>query len=124
MYSEDNNVVYVDGMIENLNFLQGNGKRFRKKYGHPLWSKKNRKYHKFGHGGMDWFVMRACIETVKHNAYPPIDVYDTATYMAITALSEKSLEQNSSTVEFPDFTNGKWQKKDISKILPKFLLDY
>ena len=124
MYTEDNNVVYMDGMIEYLKLLRGNGKRFLKTHGHPLWSKKNKKFRKFGHGGMDWLVIRAFIETVKHGAYPPIDVYDAATYMAITALSEKSLENNNSTVEFPDFTNGKWQKKDISKILPEFSLEY
>jgi hypothetical protein len=123
MYMEDGNLVYMDGMIENYRILRGNGKKFAKKYGHDLWSKKNKKYRKFGHGGMDWFVLRAFIETVKNDAYPPIDVYDTATYMAITALSEKSLEKGSIPVEFPDFTNGKWQSKDTTKILPEFLLD-
>jgi hypothetical protein len=43
--------------------------------------------------------------------------------MAITALSQISLEKNSTSVDFPDFTGGKWQKKDTSKILPEFLLD-
>jgi hypothetical protein len=124
MYMEDNNLVYMDGMPENLRRLRENGKKFAQKYGHDLWSKKNKKYRKFGHGGMDWFVLRAFIETVKHNAYPPIDVYDTATYMAITALSQISLEKSSSTVEFPDFTKGKWQKKDTSKILPEFSLEF
>jgi Glycosyl hydrolase 109, C-terminal domain/Oxidoreductase family, NAD-binding Rossmann fold len=123
MYMEDGNLVYMDGMPENLGRLRDNGKKFSKKYGHDLWSKKNKKYRKYGHGGMDWFVLRAFIETVKQDAYPPIDVYDTVTYMAITALSQLSLENNSSSVEFPDFTGGKWQNKDTSKILPEFLLD-
>ena len=111
MYTEENNVVYMDGMIEYLKLLRGNGKRFLKTHGHPLWNKKNKKFRKFGHGGMDWLVIRAFIETVKHDAYPPIDVYDAATYMAITALSEKSLENNSSTVEFPDVHQGKMAEK-------------
>jgi hypothetical protein len=123
MYMEDTNLVYMDGMSESLRRLKNNAKTFCKKYAHDLWSKKNKKYRKYGHGGMDWFVLRALIETVKNDAYPPIDVYDCATWMAITALSQKSLENNSNTVEFPDFTNGKWQKKDTSKILPEFLLD-
>jgi hypothetical protein len=124
MYMEDGNLIYMDGMIEKYRLLHGNAKRLRIKYGHPLWSKKNKKYRKYGHGGMDWFVLRSFIETVKHDAYPPIDVYDTATWMAITALSEISLQNDSSTVDFPDFTNGKWEKKDVSKILPEFLVDY
>ncbi len=124
MYSEDNNVVFVDGMIESLKILKGNGKRFLKTHGHPLWSKNNKRFKKFGHGGMDWFVIRAFIETVKNDAYAPIDVYDAATYMAITALSEISLQNDSSIVEFPDFTKGKWENKDISMILPEFSLEY
>nr|MDO8109228.1 Gfo/Idh/MocA family oxidoreductase [Candidatus Sigynarchaeota archaeon] len=123
MYIEDTNLIFMDGMPENLRRLRDNAKKFRKRYGHDLWSRKNKKYRKFGHGGMDWFVMRAFIETVKNDAYPPIDVYDTATWMAITALSQISLETNSNPVEFPDFTHGKWQKKDTAKILPEFLLD-
>jgi hypothetical protein len=123
MYMEDTNLVFMDGMPESLRRLRDNAKKFKKQYGHELWSDKNKKYRKFGHGGMDWFVLRAFIETVKNDAYPPIDVYDTATWMAITALSQISLESNSNPVEFPDFTRGKWQKKDTSKILPEFCLD-
>lgn len=124
MYMEDGNIVYLDGMSERMRRLRGNGKKFAKKYGHNLWSRKNKKYRRYGHGGMDWFVLRALIETVKNQAYPPIDVYDTATWMAITALSEISLQNGSTKVEFPDFTTGGWKKKDTAGILPEFLLDW
>ncbi len=123
MYMEDTNLVYIDGMHENLTLLRGNAKKFRRKYGHNLWIKMTIKQKLYGHGGMDWLVYRAFIETVKNEAYPPIDVYDTATYMAITPLSQSSLENNSNPVDFPDFTKEKWQQKDTSKILPEFLLD-
>ena len=42
----------------------------------------------------------------------PIDVYDAATWMAITPLSEKSIACGSAPVEIPDFTRGKWVLKD------------
>lgn len=124
MYMEDLNMVFLDGMLHTKKLYQGNGRKFRFLYGHLLWNRKNRKYRRFGHGGMDWFVIRSFIETIKQEAYPPIDVYDTATFMAISALSEISLENNNSKVEFPDFTKGKWQKKDISRIIPEFSLEY
>ena len=38
----------------------------------------------------------------------PIDVYDAATYMAITALSEQSVAMGGLPQAFPDFTHGKW----------------
>lgn len=44
--------------------------------------------------------------TDKHST--PIDAYDTATWMAVTTLSEQSIAQGSAPVSFPDFTNGKW----------------
>jgi hypothetical protein len=37
-----------------------------------------------------------------------IDVYDAATWMAITALSEQSIARNGAAMDFPDFTNGAW----------------
>ena len=37
----------------------------------------------------------------------PIDVYDMATWMVITVLSEQSMATGNA-VAFPDFTDGKW----------------
>jgi len=37
-----------------------------------------------------------------------MDVYDAAAWSAITPLSEQSIELGNETVEFPDFTGGKW----------------
>ena len=37
----------------------------------------------------------------------PIDVYDMASWMAVTTLSETSIALGTS-VEVPDFTRGKW----------------
>ena len=38
----------------------------------------------------------------------PVDVYDAASWMAITALSEMSVAKGGAVVDIPDFTNGKW----------------
>jgi len=38
----------------------------------------------------------------------PIDVYDAAAWMAITALSEESASLNGQPVPIPDFTSGRW----------------
>ena len=38
----------------------------------------------------------------------PIDVYDAAAWMAITALSEESIAQGGAPVSIPDFTRGRW----------------
>lgn len=77
-------------------------------YLHPLWKNYNAVG---GHGGMDYLVMSAFIESVKNNTLPPIDVYDAAAWMSITTLSEDSIACGSMPMPIPDFTNGKWTQE-------------
>lgn len=81
------------------------------KYDHPLWKKYEKLAEGAGHGGMDWFVFNAFIESVKQQRQTPIDVYDSVTMSAITPLSEKSLAEGNAPQAFPDFTKGKWQTR-------------
>lgn len=115
MYQEDNNLVFLDNkkfkMFDfNSRPLWNNGKKFAKKYAHRIWKNKGAVV-KAGHGGMDSLVLNAMIEAFLEGYYPPIDVYDTATWMVITALSEQSIKNNNQTMEFPDFTRGKWKNR-------------
>ncbi|NLG24557.1 MAG: Gfo/Idh/MocA family oxidoreductase, partial [Clostridiales bacterium] len=77
------------------------------KYEHPLWTAFAQSGVTGGHGGMDYLVMRAFIESVQAGALPPIDVYDAAAWMAITALSEQSIAMGGAPVAIPDFTGGR-----------------
>jgi predicted dehydrogenase len=81
------------------------------KYDHPLWKKYEKDAVGAGHGGMDFFVLNAFVEAVKRNEPTPLNVYDAATWSAITPLSERSIELGNETVEFPDFTSGQWMYK-------------
>lgn len=63
---------------------------------------------KSGHGGMDGFLFRAFVDAAKSGSPMPIDVYDAATWMSITYLSEKSIALGGAPVDIHDFTNGKW----------------
>ncbi len=83
-------------------------KPFVEKYEHPLWKWYQAEGIKAGHGGMDYLVLRAFSDSVKEECQPPIDVYDTATWMAVTYLSEQSAAMGGAPVAFPDFTNGMW----------------
>lgn len=86
------------------------------KYDHPLWKKYGNDAAGAGHGGMDWFVLNAFVESVKRKTPTPQDVYDAVTWSAITPLSETSIRLGGETVDFPDFTNGKWmyRKNDFA----------
>lgn len=80
------------------------------KYDHPLWQRFADTAAGAGHGGMDYFVVHAFIEALKADAPMPIDVYDAVAWSAITPLSEQSIAEHK-TVEFPDFTEGKWKNR-------------
>ncbi len=78
---------------------------------HPLWKKTKAADFTGGHGGMDWLVMRAFLEAVRRKIQTPIDVYDSATLMAVGILSEESISLGSASVAIPDFTEGMWIKR-------------
>jgi len=77
-------------------------------YDHPLWTRWSKATAGAGHGGMDFFVMHAFVESVKQKTATPLDVYDAAAWSVISPLSEQSIELGNQTVEFPDFTGGQW----------------
>ena len=87
-----------------------------KKYDHPLWQRYEKNAEGAGHGGMDFFVFHHFIESIKKAVPPQIDVYDAATWLAITPLSEASISMGSAPQAFPDFTRGRWtyRKNDFA----------
>ena len=85
--------------------------RYEDEFIHPIWKKYKEDGIKAGHGGMDWLVLRAFFESAMEKVEPPIDVYDTAAWMCISVLSEKSIRLGGAVVEIPDFTSGKWIKE-------------
>ncbi len=78
------------------------------KYRHPLWKAYREEGIHSGHGGMDYLVLRAFLTAVRDRTQTPIDVYDTAAWMAITPLSEASVAMGGMPVDIPDFTCGRW----------------
>ena len=71
-----------------------------KQYDHPLWKRYEQKAVGAGHGGMDFFLLHAFVESVKQAVAPPFDVYDAATWLAITPLSEQSIAMGSQPMPF------------------------
>jgi hypothetical protein len=86
------------------------------KFDHPLWQRYNKSAKGAGHGGMDFFVINGFIESIKRNEDSPISVYDSAVWSVITPLSEISIAKGYVPVEIPDFTNGKWIKREPAPV--------
>lgn len=85
--------------------------KFLQEHDHPLWKKFESSATNSGHGGMDFFVDNAFIECIKRKKEFPLDVYDLASWYAITPLSEKSISEGGSLQNIPDFTRGKWKER-------------
>jgi len=115
IWMEDNRSIYIDGRSpvdpSYWTHRWESDAKYMEEFEHPLW----KEYEEFGlrggHGGMDYLVLRAFVESVQNRAEPPIDVYDTASWMCITALSEHSIATGSQSVPIPDFTNGRWLRE-------------
>lgn len=122
-YSRDYVVQGTKGMYEEDKGFYLDTPEFKEKYGshnwapvdeiraeyeHPIWKEYEQESVNHGHGGMDYLVLSAFAEAVINDVKPPIDVYDTATWMVVTCLSEQSCAMGGMPVPIPDFTNGAW----------------
>lgn len=74
----------------------------------PIWVKFRKKNTKFGRYSIDYIMLNDFIERIQQGKDFRIDVYDLATWKAITPLSEQSIQANGKMIEMPDFTKGKY----------------
>ena len=109
MSNEDTQTVFLEGMQEPVRY---NEEEMYKQYDHPIHATVAGESLKGEHGGMDWLVIRAFVESVKLGINTPIDVYDAAAWLAIGPLSAQSIQNGGAPVEIPDFTRGKWQSRE------------
>lgn len=110
MICEENRSVYFDTDFSEPDHWKwkeqfNNVDEYFEKYNHRLW----KDYHpdEGGHGGMDFLVFGASFSALEKGLPMPIDVYDMATWMSISTLSDESIATGNA-VAFPDFTEGKW----------------
>ena len=102
-YFEDGDGVFLDGVNNEWDkSFYNNKQQFFEKYDHPLWRKGGALDFHGGHGGMDWLVYDEFFRYVRTGNAPWIDTYDTASWMSITPLAAKSIENGSAPVEIPD----------------------
>lgn len=96
---------------------------YMQRYQHPLWKAYERFGPRGGHDGLDYLTLRAFVESIQNRVQPPIDVYDTASWMAITCLSEQSIALGGAAVDIPDFTDGEWILRGREQASPYALDD-
>lgn len=124
LWLENANSIYIEGMSKDETKIDPAGnpydvhywdnvEDYYEEYDHPLW-KMDKDKLVGGHGGIDSLAIRAFLDAVRNKENTPIDVYDVAAWMAVTCLSEQSIALGSAPMAFPDFTNGKWIRREPS----------
>jgi predicted dehydrogenase len=107
LWMDVNHSLYIEGVSKKDDQWE-DAAPYLQQYDHPLWQRWSKETNGAGHGGMDFFVLHAFIESIKRGTRTPMDVYDAATWSAISPLSESSIQLGNQTVDFPDFTGGQW----------------
>ena len=113
-YEMGTNSFFFDGMkefwepVEYYTGCMDNAKVLGADYMPSVWKNMTEEEKKSVHGGMDGVMFRIFIDAVKNGEPLPIDVYDAASWMCITALSEASVAAGGAIQQIPDFTAGKW----------------
>jgi hypothetical protein len=107
LYMEDGNQIYLENTSPAFDEWETFAP-YLERYEHPLWQWFVKAGVKGGHGGMDYLVLRAFLESMQDGRDTPVDAYDAAAWMSITCLSEQSVAMGSMPVPIPDFTNGAW----------------
>ena len=121
-YYQATNSFFFDGDQEQFATWLGvkdtlnNAEKYRQ-YLPDIWKNITDEERENGHGGMDFFCFSAFIEALKEHREMPIDVYDAATWMAVTALSEASILTGGAPQIMPDFTHGGWITRKPADVL-------
>ena len=114
LFSQPLHSVFLDGdkdfdnSYETIKTILGNAKDYEEKYLPDIWKNISKEQQELGHGGCDFLMMKEFVRCVAEGEEMPIDVYDAATMMCISYLSEQSILHGGAPQAIPDFTRGKW----------------
>lgn len=123
LYEQDTNMVFFDGDEEYFDTLKfytkniNNAAAFEDKYLCDEWKQITQEQLDAGHGGMDAIMLADVVRRIQNDEELPIDVYDAASWMVITALSEASIAAGGAIEQIPDFTRGKWIQREILDVV-------
>ena len=114
MYEEATDSVFIDREEDRKHDFDwrrvnsGNAVEYAEKYEHPVWQEYIKEGVRGTHDGMDYLEFKIFFDCLKNKKPMPIDVYDAAAWMCISALSEQSVAMGGAPIGIPDFTRGKW----------------
>jgi hypothetical protein len=107
------NRVVVEGRTPSTHDWTDNAdlKPWYDQYEHPLWKRVGEEAVRAGgHGGMDFVMLWRIVYCLRNGLPLDQDVYDAAAWSVVTPLSVESNANRGKSVDFPDFTRGKWKR--------------
>ncbi len=109
MTNAEANMVLIEGECNTHNYAENcNNTDKYADFVPDIWKNITEEQRALGHGGMDYLEFKAFFNAIVNNEEMPIDVYDAASWMCITALSETSIAAGGMPQGIPDFTSGRW----------------
>ncbi len=111
LWYNDGDTIYIEGKSKNPHQWD-ESKEWTNRYDHKYWRERGQEAEGGGHGGMDFIMLYDFFDAVRNKKPVPLDAYDAAAWSAVSALSEMSVNRGGSLVDFPDFTRGKWIKRE------------
>ena len=83
--------------------------KIKNKYTPEIYQRMEELSKQSGHGGSDLLIDWHLIDCLHNGLALDMDVYDAAAWSSILPLSDRSVRNNSNSVEIPDFTVGAWK---------------
>lgn len=119
-YSRINMVQGTKGIFQgypNRVYIEGRGRQHqwqdaaavRDEFEHPLWKEIAEIAKGAGHGGMDFIEDYRLIKCLHEGVPTDMNVYDAAALSAVVHLSVRSNTRRAASLDFPDFTRGRWK---------------
>ena len=122
IFSVPDSVVLTDDMDFNhevgmVNY-RGNAEAVYEENMPGIWKSITKEQIEAGHGGMDTLELQAFFGAALSGEEMPIDVYDAASWMVITCLTEASIANGGMPIDIPDFTGGRWVLREPKDVIP------
>lgn len=120
---KDTNTIYLDGEKEYWETVDGvkdslnSADKYNDEFLPDLWKNITDEELASGHGGIDTLEFKVFSDCLLNGKEMPIDVYDAAAWMAVTALSEQSIMLGGAPQIIPDFTDGKWINREARDVI-------
>lgn len=81
----------------------GDWEPYERRFDDPRWQANAGRARTSGHGGADWFTLRAFFEAFQQRQPSPINVYDSVEWSSLIALTTQSARAKGASLAIPDF---------------------